>query len=96
MKEDIKMFENMKMAIGYYKSGNEYWIDISKIHISDEFAAKKVGWKKLQRKRDYFRNTGEFESKVVLNNDFVLVDGYSTYCLVKEFGLGKLAVWFED
>lgn len=90
------MFENVKMAIGYYKSGNEYWIDISKIHITDEFAAKKVGWKKLQRKRDYFRNTGEFESKVVLNNDFVLVDGYSTYCLVKEFGLGKLAVLFEN
>lgn len=90
------MFENVKMAIGYYKPGNEYWIDISKIHITDEFAAKKVGWKKLQRKRDYFRNTGEFESKVILNNDFVLVDGYSTYCLAKEFGLGKLAVWFEN
>jgi len=92
------MFENVKKALGirYYKPGKEYWVDIEKIHITPEFASKKVGWKKMQRKRDYFRNTGKFESKVVLNKDFVLVDGYSTYCLVKEFGLGKLVVWFED
>lgn len=90
------MFENVKMTIGCYKLSKEYWIDISKIHITDEFFAKKVGWKKMQRKRDYFRNAGKFESKVVLNKDFVLVDGYSTYCLVKEMELGKLAVWFED
>lgn len=89
------MFEKLLMKVGYYKPGKEYWIDFSQVHITDEFAAKKVGWKKMQRKRDYFRNTGKFESKVVLNKDFVLVNGYSTYCLVKEFGLGKLAVWFE-
>ena len=90
------MLEKLLMKVGYYKPGKECWIDIRKIHITDDFAAKKVGWKKMQRKRDYFRNTGKFESKVVLNKDFVLTDGYSTYCLVKEMELGKLAVWFED
>jgi hypothetical protein len=90
------MFENVKMALGYYKPGKEYWLNIEKIHITDEFASKKVGWKKMQRKKNYFRRTRKFESKVVLNKDFTLVDGYSTYCIIDELKLGKVPVWFED
>lgn len=90
------MFEKLLMKVGYYKPGKEHWIDFSQVHITDDFAAHEIGEKKMERKRDYFRKTGKFESKVVLNKDFVLTDGYSTYCLVKEMELGKLAVWFED
>lgn len=83
------------MNVGYYKPGKEYWIDFSQIHITDEFSAKKVGWKKMQRKRDYFRNTGKFESKVVLDRSFTLTDGYSTYCIIRDFGTGKVPVYFK-
>lgn len=90
------MFEKAKMSLGYYKPEKEYWIDINKIHITPDFAAHKVGRKKMQLKRNYFKETGEFQSKVVLNKDFVLIDGYSTYCLVKEFNLGKMLVCFAE
>lgn len=90
------MFEKLLMNVGYYKPGKECWIDISKIHITNEFAAKKVGWKKMQRKLTYYGNTGEFESKVVLDKSFTLTDGYSTYRIIEKFGTGKIPVWFED
>ncbi len=90
------MFEKLLMKVGYYKPGKEYWVDFSLVHITDEFAAHKIGEKKMERKLKYYRHTGKFESKVVLNKDFVLIDGYSTYCLIKEMRLDKLAVWFED
>ena len=90
------MFEKLKMKVGYYKPGKEYWLNIEKIHITDEFASKKVGWRKMQQKLDYYGDTGEFESKVILNKDFILTNGYSTYCIIRDFGTGKVPVWFEN
>ena len=90
------MFEKLLMRVGYYKPGKEYWIDFSQIHITDEFAAHEIGKKKMKRKLTYYGNTGEFESKVVLDKSFTLTDGYSTYRIIEKFGTGKIPVWFED
>ena len=84
------------MKVGYYKPGRKYWINIDKVHITDEFAAHKIGKKKMERKLEYYGDTGEFESKVILDKDFTLIDGYSTYRIIDKFGTGKVPVWFED
>lgn len=89
------MFEKLLMRVGYYKPGKEYWIDFSQIHITDEFAAHEIGKKKMERKLKYYGYTGEFESKVILDRNFILTDGYSTYCIIKDFETGKVPVWFK-
>lgn len=89
------MFEKLLMKVGYYKPGKEYWIDFSQVHITEEFAAHKIGKKKMERKLEYYGDNGEFQSKVVLDRNFTLTDGYSTYCIIKEFRTGKVPVWFK-
>ncbi len=90
------MLEKLLMNVGYYKPVKEYWIDFNQVHITEDFAAKKVGWKKMRHKLEYYGNTGEFESKVVLDRNFTLTDGYSTYRIIEKFGTGKIPVWFKD
>lgn len=87
--------KDVLMALGYYKPGRKYWINIDKIHITDDFAARKIGKKKMERKLEYYGDTGEFESKVILDGSFTLTDGYSTYQIINEFGTGKVPVWFK-
>ena len=53
-----------------------------------------IGAKKLARKIKYWHDTGEFESKVILDKDFNLLDGYSTVYIAEQNGLDKLPVQF--
>jgi hypothetical protein len=55
--------------------------NIRNIKIPTEYTIP--GVKKLQCKATFFQTTGQFLDKVVVNNDNVLVDGYTTYILNK-------------
>lgn len=76
------------------KTDKEYIIDISKIKVRSDFLQTQIGQKKWLRKLNYFKRTGEFESKIILSQDNLLLDGYSTYLIAKEFGLDKVPVWY--
>lgn len=90
------MFKLLKKLLGMYKPGHEYWVYIEDIKIKPEFAASRIKPDKWMKKLSYFRKTGELESTILLNNDWELIDGYSSYLIAVEFGLGKVPVYFVN
>ena len=40
--------------------------------------------------------TGEFESPILLNRNFELIDGYTSYIIAKTENLHKVPVYFVD
>lgn len=79
---------------GRYYPHHEYWIDIRRIIISPEFKAQRIGQHKWERKLKFFLRTGQFQSQILLDMDFTLVDGYSTYLIARKFHVGKVPVQF--
>ena len=84
----------------YFKKDKEYlpekmyMVYLDDIKISHSFAATTIRPKKWERKVDYYFRTGEFESSIVLNHDFILVNGYSTYKIAEKFGIKKVPAYF--
>lgn len=90
------LINKIKQALGIYKPGYEYWVSLRDIRISPDFARSWIGKKKWTHKREYYLRTGKFESQIVLNKDFLLVDGYSSYKIAKWLGLEKVPVIFAN
>ena len=93
MKEIIK---KIKRFFGFFEAGESYYIKIDDIVIPEEFKATYPRFKKMVEKREYFRKYGKYESKVILNKDFMLIDGYTTYLLCIENGEKYVDVYFVD
>lgn len=93
MKNIIK---DLKMRLGFYKIGYSYMVKLSDIAIPIEFEDNKPKPKKMFKKREYLRRNGKYESKVVLNRNFVLVDGYTTYLLSTERDEKYVEAYFVD
>lgn len=90
------MFKRIIKIFNRRKPNREYWISTSRIKISPEFAAHKVKYNRLRKKKDYYYRTGAFESPIILNEDYILVDGYSSYIIgAKIMKLDKLPVYFQ-
>lgn len=85
----------IKCSLGFYRSNIEYWIPIGDITISQEFQLSKPNFRKVCRKDKIFKKTGKM-SKIMLNKDFVLTDGYISYLLYKSYEMDKVPVYFED
>ena len=93
MKNLIKF---IKRIFGVYETGYEYWVYLRDIKISLEFERTPPRFKKMCQKWSYYRNTGEFESPIILNRDFVLIDGYTSYIIAKKSEMDKVPVYFVD
>lgn len=65
---------------------------ISNIKINEEFKRAKPKKWKMQSKENYFLKYGIFESKIVLDKNNVLIDGYTSYLLAKKFKLNVVKV----
>lgn len=73
-----------------------YYVNVDDIHVTRSFRKTTVGHKKYKRKKQYYLDTGEFETPVTLKRDnWQLIDGYVTYLLCKHFGQ-KVPVIFVD
>lgn len=48
------------------------------------------------RKIQYWLETGEFESYILLSKYFTLVNGYSSYKIVKQSGIDIVPVYFVN
>ena len=92
----MNLFEKIKKRIGYYKVSHSYKVKLSDITIPPDFVKTPPKFVKMVAKREYFRAFGKYESKVILTNDFVLVDGYTTYLLCAENGNKYIEVYFID
>ena len=86
----------IKRIFGVYETGCEYWVYLRDIKISPEFEKTLPRFNKMGQKWSYYRNTGEFESPIILDRDFVLIDGYTSYIIAKKSEMDKVPVYFVD
>lgn len=91
MKEIIKKIEKF---FGYYELGEPYYVKIDSIVIPEEFKDTHPRFKKMVEKREYYRKYGTYNSKIILDRDFILLDGYTTYLLCIENGEKYVEAYF--
>lgn len=63
-------------------------VDISKIKIPKTFS--KPNPKKMQKKIEYYRKNNKFESQIVIDTDYTLIDGYTSYLIAKNYNKGSV------
>ena len=91
---DIRQFFT---RFGYYGSNGEYYVKRTEIRIPYEFRKCQIGKKKWERKLAYWKENGEFESKIIVRRrDWMLIDGYSSYRIAEEYNIEKIPVYFVD
>lgn len=78
-----------------YESGYEYWIKLDEIKLPKYMRGSRIGKEKYKRKWKYFRETGELESKIILDKNFYLLDGYSSWKIAKRAGIDIVPVYFK-
>lgn len=88
----------VKRLVGKYEPGYEYWVKLSDIHITPQFRWSRIKSAKYKSKWQFYHRNGYCESKIVLNKDFELVDGLSSYRIYRAAeGIDcKVPVWFVD
>ena len=67
-------------------------MDIDKINIPPCFSAHPPKQEKMERKEQYFRETGCLQSEIILDGAGNLIDGYTSYLLAKAHGLASVPV----
>ena len=86
MKRLFKLFRK------YYKTGYAYTVKLSDIVIQDGWDYIKT-WK-MNEKMTYFEKTGHFFSTIVIDKDFVLQDGFTSYRIAELKGMKYVEVYF--
>ncbi len=86
----------IKKLFGKYETGYEYWVRLDEIKVPTYFKRTKVGKEKWNHKMGYWLRTGKFESKIILDKDFNLVDGYSSVKIAYLKHISKVPVYFVD
>lgn len=77
-------------------NGTQTLISIENITIPKEFLKHYVRKEKLNQEIKYFKEYGYLSEPVKVNNDNVLVDGYSRYIVAGKLGLKKVPVKIQD
>lgn len=91
-----KLTRKIIVALGLHNPGEPYKVKVSDIIIPEEFKATKPRFKKMIQKREFYRKNDRFESKIVLNKDFLLIDGYTSYIIAKENGMKYVEAYFVN
>lgn len=87
------IMSNLMIMLFGYKKDTEYWISINDVKIPYCFQRKSPNEFKFNTKLKRFWEHGEL-SKIVLNEDFELVDGYIAYLICKKYNMRKIPVYF--
>lgn len=91
-----KFIRSIKWLLGIYETGYEYWINTKEIKVNPEWRKTRIGKVKFKKKLQYWYRTGEFESRIILDRDFNLLDGYSSVRIAEMKGIDKVPVYFVD
>lgn len=91
-----KIIRKVTSLLGFYKPGVIHKVKLRDIVIPIEFQNTKPRFRKMVYKREFFRKNGYFESKIILNKDFMLIDGYTSYIIAEENGMEYVDVYFVD
>lgn len=86
----------IKKLFGKYDSGYEYWVYTKDIKVPSSYKMTKIGNEKWNRKMRYWIKTGEFESKILIDRNFNLVDGFSSMKIAHIKEIEKVPVYFVD
>ncbi len=93
MKEIIRV---IKKLFGIYERGCEYWVYTDDIKVPLRYKQSKIGSTKWNRKMNYYLRNGEFESPIILDKNFNLVDGFSSVKIAHINGIDKVPIHFVD
>ena len=91
LKEVIRF---IKRLFGKYEHGYEYWVNLRDIKVNPEWRRTKIGKEKFSRKMKYWYRTGEFESRIILDRKFNLIDGYSSVRIAEIKGIDRIPAYF--
>ena len=91
-----KLMRKIIVSLGLHNPGESYNVKVSDIIIPEEFKATKPRFEKMIQKRKFYRKNNRFESKIVLNKDFLLIDGYTSYIIAKENGMKYVEAYFVN
>lgn len=86
----------VKRLFGKYDVGYEYWVDTKEIKVNPEWRLTSIGESKYNRKIKRWHKTGQFESKIILDRNFNLIDGYSSVKIAEENDIDRIPVYFID
>ena len=86
----------IKKILGYYESGYEYWVNVQDIKVPGELQKCKIEGKKWIYKMECYLHTDKSESKIMLDENFNLVGGYSSLKIAYLKGIRKVPVHFID
>ena len=90
------MIRGIKQIFGIYDTGHEYWVRTDSIKVPPDYELTEIGQAKWDHKVDYYLHTGTFESPILLDRGFHMIDGYSSVTIAKVTGLEKVPVYFVD
>ena len=90
-----RIIRKIKSLFGIYESGYSYCVKLKDIVIPAEFQATRPRYRKMMFKREFFNRNGIFESSIVLDKEFTLKDGYTSYIIAKENGMKYVDVYFK-
>ena len=62
------------------------------IVISEDFRHTDPAARKIQRKVNYYKRTGELPADIIINDENVLIDGYTTYLTAVRYGFTHVPV----
>lgn len=91
-----KIIRSIKRLLGIYETGYEYWINTKEIKVNPEWRKTMIGKVKFKKKLQYWYRTGKFESSIILDRDFNLLDGYSSMRIAEIKEIDKVPVYFVD
>ena len=91
-----KIIRYIKSLFGKYEPGYEYWVKLKDIKVPKRFKMSKIGRKKWEHKMRYWQNTGKFESIILLDKNFNLIDGYSSVKIAYLKDVKYVPVYFVD
>ena len=86
----------IKSLFGKYEPGYEYWVYTKDIKVPKYFKLTKIGTKKWNHKMGYWLRTGKFESDILIDRNFNLVDGFSSMKIAYLKNIEKVPVYFVD
>ena len=80
----------------HYEVGTIYNINIDDIKIPEDFEKTPPRKAKMDRKRKYYKEHGQFDKPIVLKQNLELADGYCALLISKEFGFRYVECCFVD
>jgi hypothetical protein len=83
--------EEAQMACDKLNQIKEF-VNLNKIHISDDFAETIPNPQNIADRVKEYKTDKKFNNDIIVNSDYVLIDGYTTYLVCKMFEIENIKV----